>query len=607
MRTRSLLLWSLLAAVASPAAASGPSGADDGSLPFAGAEGHLSSSNTGTNAFSGLNINRFVGAERFYAAGYTGARAVVTNVEGGHVWNGHQTLSHVTTLLDARATYLANGVDPGRLGQADRHATWVGHAIAGRSTFSGGVNYQQGIAHGATLWSGALATEYGSPPWSNSWGWSRGYAFTDPYVRAMQTGVNGRRTDVVNSSWGFSGSTQFAGGTDVFTRALDGLARANRTTVVISAGNEGPNSGTLRAPASGYNSIAAGALGPDTAATGAYSTVATFSSRGPMPYVAPDGTVVPNARARIDLCAPGQNLTLAFYGGLTGGNVGGTDSSNGSTGFYTFNTQGTSFAAPIIAGGAALLCDLAYDRFGANAPNAVDGQVIKSVLLNSADKLAGWDNGQAADPSGAVRTTQALDHAQGAGAMNLARAFDQFTAGTTDVAGLGGSSDVRGSGWDFGLLNEGLFNDYLIGDILRGGTTFNATLNWFVQRDYIGTAPGGGIDARDRSFTDLGLELWSFAGGSALSLVASSDAAYLNTEHFSVLLPSDGQYLLRVRWNGELYDLSGNPNSSQTYGLSWSGVGAGGAAVVPEPGTGALVLVGAAFLLRRRRRGHQAP
>jgi hypothetical protein len=586
-----------------PALPARADGGDIGGMPEGfWAESHLSSSNTGPNAFFGLNVNSLVGADRFYAAGYTGSRSVVTVVDGGHIWNGHETLGHVNTFLDARSTYTTNGVSFGSLGQTDRHATWVAHTVGGRPTSSGATNYQGGIAPGATLWSGAVATQYNGTPFTTSWGWSRGYAYTTPFVAAMQTGVAGRRTDVVNGSYGFSGGAGNASGTDIFALAVDGLARANRTTLVFSAGNEGPTSGTLRSPATGYNSIAVGALGPDTADTGAYTTVASFSSRGPADYSGPDGTVAA-ARARVDICAPGQNMTLAFYGGTTGGNAGGTDPSGGATNFYSFNALGTSFAAPVVSGGAALLCDVAYDRFAANSANATDGNVIKAVLLNSADKLSGWDNGQATQ-NGVVRTTQALDYAQGAGALNLSRAFDQFTAGVTDVPGTGGGTGLATVGWDWGTVAEGGFNDYFLGTSLLAGDQMTATLNWFINRQYVTTQSGGGIVANEGSFTNLSLQLWSVAGNAPLSLVGESDTAYLNTEHFSFAIPADGFYMLRVNWVGERYDLVGN--SAQNYGLAWSNARV--AVTVPEAGSAVLaatliapgLFIGA---VRRRPRG----
>src|SRR4029078_5458018 len=43
----------------------------------------------------GTNINTLLGADTFYSHGYTGTNAVIANIEDGHIWNGHETLTHV--------------------------------------------------------------------------------------------------------------------------------------------------------------------------------------------------------------------------------------------------------------------------------------------------------------------------------------------------------------------------------------------------------------------------------------------------------------------------------------------------------------------------------
>src|SRR4029078_6585924 len=120
--------------------------------------------------------------------------------------------------------------------------------------------------------------------------------------------------------------------------------------------------------------------------------------------------------------------------------------------------NGTSFAAPSVTGGAALLYDAAYSLLGAT-PNARDTRVMKAVLMNSADKTLGWNNGQVAHPNGngGVLTTQSLDSRLGTGRMNLNRAFDQLLSGTTDVAGAaaGVVGTVENIGWDFGQVIDG--------------------------------------------------------------------------------------------------------------------------------------------------------
>src|SRR5262249_11741345 len=87
---------------------------------------NIVSSSSGPNPFSGPVINVVVGATRFYDEGYFGFGATVANVEAGHIWNGHESLAHVTTFVQETA-------NPGpQTGEFDRHATWVGAVIGGR-------------------------------------------------------------------------------------------------------------------------------------------------------------------------------------------------------------------------------------------------------------------------------------------------------------------------------------------------------------------------------------------------------------------------------------------------------------------------------------------
>ncbi len=293
--------------------------------------------------FGGTNINTFLGADRFYSAGYTGTRAIVANIEAGYVWNGHDTLTNVS-----------NYFDPGTTGQFDRHATWVGAVIAGVPT-SGGGEYQRGIAYGSTLWSGAIASNWntaGDGVYSGSFNFSSG-TYSASYAQALVNGINGVTADVVNSSWGTGGGEN---GSSFYSLILDGLVYNSGKTVVFAAGNSGSSENTVFAPASSVNVIAVGSLGTDTT-NPQYSTISTFSSRSPTDYLVPTnstgttGTVILGGRASVDLVAPGEDLTLAFYGGNTGGNAF-NGPVNNATNFYSLGLRGTSFAAPIVAGGA---------------------------------------------------------------------------------------------------------------------------------------------------------------------------------------------------------------------------------------------------------------
>ena len=137
-----------------------------------GARSAIITSNTGGSPFEGLEVNQLIGAERFYDNGYTGTRAIIANIEAGHLWDEHETMQHVLDFFDAREKYIDNNVGFGQLGEPDRHATWVSQAIGG--TTADNFSYQTGIAFDAELWSGAIATTYLGGPFTTAFAWSRG-------------------------------------------------------------------------------------------------------------------------------------------------------------------------------------------------------------------------------------------------------------------------------------------------------------------------------------------------------------------------------------------------------------------------------------------------
>jgi hypothetical protein len=540
------------------------------------------------------DMNAFLGATRFYNAGFTGTSAVMANIEAGYIWSGHEALSHVQQIPSS-----------GAAGEFDRHATWVSLLMGGRPGGANPGHYQMGLAPNAQFFSGAIATGWPQnnpsfPRYTASFFLSSaGISTFGPYRAAMITGLataGGTRTaDVINTSWLHTGTT----GNENIPGTFDSLANSNpRALMVNAAGNTSPGTGQgpnkVHAPASAYNDLTVAALAFNG---GAYDVVATFSNGGPNTYADPVNGTVSAVRQVIDLAAPGQELSTAYYGGETGGNgplvFGAAAGLPGGPDYYSRAVQGTSFSAPLAAGGAALLYDVAHTNFAAN-PDARDARVMKAVLKNSADKLASWNNGQAAHPNGngGVLTTRGLDDRIGAGRMNLDRAFDQFLSGTTDLAGTasGALGLVETTGWDFGLVTEGTTNDYLLDTPLRGGSLFTASLDWFRDR-----APSGTTSFIDQSQDNLDLELWQSTAGVATSLIAESKSTYNNFEHFSFAIPTTGDYLLRVRWTSELFDTIADTNAEH-YGLAWAGV------AVPEPGSLMLLACAASALFWRPRR-----
>ena len=574
-------------------------------------------STSSATAFNGTYVNEVVGAGTFYNLGFGGSRTIVANIEAGTIWNGHETLTGRVSQFIADPAIVATGTT--QLGQFDFHATMVGQVLGGTGLYT----YQDGIAPTAQLWSGAIATQWIPDPvypLSGSFD-ATDASFFYPYVTGMRTGiVSGSSTlkaKVVNSSWGYTDS---AGEAD-WTIAIDALTRENNVVTVISAGNEGPATNTVGGPASGYNSISVAATTGAMAAT-PYAAVAGFSSRGPGDFYNPvSGTTVPNIRPTVDIAAPGNELTLAYYGGLTGGHTSGT-AVPGSAYYFT-GVGGTSFAAPIVAGGAALMIDAAtfVSPAVANTAEMLDARVIKATMMATATVTNGWNNGQQS-VSGVITTAQALDHSAGAGMINLDRAYRTYVGDpivvndgggnvlivgvntTLGVTGSSGGSGLDLRGWDLGtVLNDtdapsGNVNAYSFASMLPAGGTLTAALTWFANRTVGSTV----ASATDVALANLSLQLYRTDTIGGPSLVAQSIAPYSSAEFLRLTLPAYGFYELRVLGLDEVYNTTLNaPLTTTDYGLSW-------VVTVPEPGTYALAAMGIAIYCiyhRRRRRNRQ--
>jgi hypothetical protein len=533
----------------------------------------LSGSNTEASGRIGLNVNQYLGAHRFYSSGYTGTRAIVANIEAGHASNTHNLTSHHTQRITGTGASGAN----------DGHATAVTHAMSGRLTGSAyPTNYYGfGISYGAETWSGAIATSFGS---GGSFSTTNS-STASVYSTALINGVGGQRAHVFNSSWGFEEPT----GNNTTTIGVDGMIHQSGAVGVVAAGNSGSGTNTVGGIAAGYNSISVGALRQDIDAI-PYNRISTFSSRSPNSFFnAFTNQTIANARARIDIVAPGENLTLASL----------TTSTSTSR-----NNAGTSFAAPIVAGGAALIVDAGRDLYSGNN-RAIDGRVVKAVLMNSADKLPNWNNGQSLQ-SGVIRTTQSLDYTLGAGRMNLDQAFEQYvseaaggSAGTTDVAGVtnGDLGNVKNVGWDFGGVAINGSNFYYLDKMVEANSKVDVTLSWFIDNN-----PGNLANFTGRAYrryADLNLRVVEFDNlidRNILGTIAESVSLYNSSEHLSFTNSTNRFLGIQVLHNGNHWNFN-NDTNNEFYGVAWHSF-----AAVPEPGSALILAVASGFLFIRRRR-----
>ena len=162
--------------------------------------------------------------------------------------------------------------------------------------------------------------------------------------------------DIISSSLGYFGfddgfsytDADMNGDVAITTRAAD-LAAANGILVCNSAGNSGPNPGTITAPADADSIIAAGAV----SSTG---VIASFSSRGP----------TFDERLKPELVARGVSTYLAVASTLSYG-----------------SGNGTSYSCPLLAGCAALLW---------SARPTLTNMQVREALIGSADRSGTPDN-----------------------------------------------------------------------------------------------------------------------------------------------------------------------------------------------------------------------
>jgi serine protease AprX len=251
---------------------------------------------------------------------------------------------------------------------------------------------------------------------------------------------NGLNVRVVNLSYGTKALQPYQ---------LDPLAAAAENAwrhglvVVVSGGNQGPGAGGLTNPAIDPYVLAVGASDPRGSVWGwADPTAASFTSRG-------------TAERHVDLLAPGRSIVgLRDPGSFVDvthpeGRV------DGDTGKRLFRGSGTSQAAAVVSGAAALLLqaypDLTPDEVkaalvGAATPvkvDPLDGGAGALDVDRALDRLAAaqrWGGGPGLSP-------QRFPAATGVGSLEKARGGSHLVDPDTGAV-LAGEVDVQGKAWD---------------------------------------------------------------------------------------------------------------------------------------------------------------
>jgi hypothetical protein len=228
----------------------------------------------------------------------------------------------------------------------------------------------------------------------------------------------------------------------------------------------------------------------------------------------------------------------------------------------------TSFTAPQVAGAAAVLVQAGRTGYGGwNTLAATDERLIKALLLNGADKPAGWTH----------TPTQPLDPHYGAGVLDLSNSLAEMEGGQDwlaipTISPLGGAhapisipflSSTHLNGWDLNTIATGKFdtiNNYLFNVRGASGTsdTLTATLTWNRQ-------------ANQAAINNLDLYLYNT---NTHALVSASISSVDNVEEIYAAGLAPGHYDLEVlKHGGTPGATAGDVSNSETYALAFNFAG----------------------------------
>ena len=231
--------------------------------------------------------------------------------------------------------------------------------------------------------------------------------------------------DISQNSWGLFNSTLWGNYTldsreyDNATRDADWVTDGNQSILVVfSAGNDGlSGNSTVQTTAAGKNIITVGATGsgkefldPDIVWDG--------SSRGPTD----DGRIKP------DLVAPGYHI-VSTWATIDDGSAGVVPGDGGTHSYIAYT--GTSMAAPVVSGAAALVIDYLRTKDGNPDPSPA---LVKAVLIATADHLP---------------TDAWPGKAQGWGRVNVSRALVESRTQTMEWIDQSSNLTAPGESMDY--------------------------------------------------------------------------------------------------------------------------------------------------------------
>jgi len=321
------------------------------------------------------------------------------------------------------------------------HGSHVAGVIGGNGNNSTGSNYFytfEGIAPNVNLINLRVLDQ-------------NGVGTDSQVIAAIQMAIQLKRTyniRVINLSLGRPVYESYT--LDPLDQAVEQAWKAG-IVVVVAAGNEGRNNskntsgyGTITAPGNDPYVITVGAMNTKGTPNRAGDVVASYSSKGPTIY---DHLVKP------DLVAPGNRLISLYASGLTmdqlyPGNEIPTSlyqtngNSTASDTYYVLS--GTSMAAPMVSGAAALL----LQKNPSLTPDQVKARLMKTAYKNFAPYST------ATDPvTGQTYNSQADIFTVGAGLLDIQAALSNTDLAPTTVGSALSPTVTKDKSGNIVLLN----------------------------------------------------------------------------------------------------------------------------------------------------------